>query len=245
MNTSYDLSRSLFLHMENHFVRTSFSKEYERYADIRNGDMEQVRKNFSSIKKNYLEGKGILSENHLRNIRYHIIIATAMIARSCIEGGMPHDTAYTLSDIYILRADKCESEEALLELLGEMQLDFAERMQILKKDISYSFHVRRCVEYINHHLNHKLTVTELAEQTGLSDAYLSRLFKKETGCTITEYVHGAKIGAAQNLLQYSQLHFSEIALALGFSSQSAFITLFRKVTGFTPKQYRDRLGESI
>jgi len=244
MNTNRDLSRTLYLNMEKNFERTSFNREYERYADIRNGNVEQVQRNFEEIKRNFLAGKGKLSENPLRNIRYHIIIAAAMIARSCIEGGMPHNTAYTLSDIYILRADVCEDEESLVDLLGEMQIDFASRMQTFKKDISLSFHIRRCVDYINHHLNRKLTVDELSAYIGLSNAYLSRLFLKETGCSISEYVHGAKISAAQNMLQYSQLSYSDIALSLGFSSQSAFITLFRKVTGFTPKKYRDMFGDS-
>ncbi len=129
MSTERDLNYRLFLHKNNGFERTSINLEYERYADIREGRVEQVRKNLELIKMNYLAGKGDLSDDPVRNIRYHVIIAAALIARTCINGGMSHDEAYTLSDIYIQRADVCNEIETLIDLLEEMNIYFAERMK--------------------------------------------------------------------------------------------------------------------
>ncbi len=242
MSTERDLNYRLFLHKNNGFERTSINLEYERYADIREGRVEQVRKNLELIKMNYLEGKGDLSDDPVRNIRYHVIIAAALIARTCINGGMSHDEAYTLSDIYIQRADVCNEIETLIDLLEEMNIYFAERMKNIKKVHAVSIHVRKCINYIYDNLNEKLTSNELAKVIGLNETYFSRLFHNETGQTINEFVHAAKIGVAEDLLKYSDFSYAEIALSLGFSSQSAFITLFKKIKGITPKKYRDLFG---
>lgn len=244
MNTNHDLSYRLYLYKTDGFERTSFSKEYERYAAIRDGDVEHVKSNLEIIKKNYLLGKGVLSDDRIRNIRYHVIISAALISRACIEGGMPHDTAYTLSDIYIQRADKCNSEEMLINLLGDIQLDFTQRMKELKKEKIISLHIRKCVDYIYDHLDEKLTIQQLSKVLELNEIYLSRLFLKETGTSLKDFVHNAKISTAENMIKYSGFSFSEIALSLGFSSQSAFISLFRKINGITPKKYRDLYGTS-
>jgi len=244
LETNRDLNYRLYIQKTSGFERTSFNKEYERYADIRTGNTEQVRKNIRIIKKSYLEGKGKLSDDMIRNTRYHVIISAAMISRACVEGGMPHDTAYTLSDIFIQRADVTDTYEALLDLLEEIHVDFAERMKKLKKETVVSIHVRRCIDYIYEHLNEKLTLNELAEYAGLNETYFSRLFRKETGVSLNEFVHNAKIATAENMLRFSVFSYSDIAFSLGFSSQSAFITLFRNRTGLTPKKYRDCYGRT-
>ncbi len=244
ISTNKDLNYKLYLHKINGFERTSFGNEYEHYANIRDGKTELVTEKLRTIKKDYLSGKGKLSEDYTRNIRYHFIISTAMVSRACVEGGMPHDTAYTLSDIYIQKADVCQSGEKIIDLLEEMHMDFTSRMKELKKELVISIHIRRCIDYIYDHLNERLTLSELAAFTGLNVTYLSRLFAKETGKSVTEFVHAAKIRTAENMLRYSDFEYSEIAFSLGFSSQSAFINLFRNTTGYTPKKYRDIFGET-
>lgn len=243
MNTNRDLNYRLYLHKITKFERPSFKREYERHADICEGNIEKVRQNLEEMKKNYLKGKGRLSDDPVRNIKYHVIISAALVSRACINGGMPHDTAYTLSDIYIQRADKCKSAKSLIELLEEMHVDFTIRMKQIKKDIAISLHVRKCIDYIYEHLNEKLTLNELADVVGLNITYLSKLFKKETGQSIKQFVHKAKITTAENMLKYSDFSYSEIALSLGFSSQSAFTTLFKKVNGITPKKFRDNFSK--
>ncbi len=239
MNTNRDLNYRLYLHKTEGFERTPYKKEFERYADVREGRIEQIKKNMREVRKDFLRGKGILSKDPIRNIRYHIIVAVAMVSRNCIDGGMPHDAAYTLADIYIQRADVCNSEEKLIDLLEEMQLDYATRMRTIKKDMAISIHIRKCIDYIYDNLDKKLTVNELSEIVNLNVTYFSKLFLKETGMSVKDFVHDVKINTARNMLTLSDYDYSEIALGLGFSSQSAFITLFKQKTGITPKKYRD------
>lgn len=239
MDTNRDLNYRLFIQKESNFIRTDIHTEYERYATIRSGDVEKVRENFEKIKSNFDDGKGVLSDDPVRNTIYHLVVAGALIARFCVEAGMEQDVAYTLTDIYIRKADKCRSSAQVIDLLEEMQLDFAERMRDLRKADAISIHVRRTIDYIYNHLHELITLKELAEREKLNPSYLAKLFLKETGCTVKGYITQAKINTAKNMLKYSDFSLSDIALSLGFCTQSAFTSVFRKNTGITPAKYRN------
>ncbi|MBQ7784322.1 MAG: helix-turn-helix transcriptional regulator [Oscillospiraceae bacterium] len=245
MNTNRDLNYRLYLQREEGFTRMSFNSEFEKYRIISSGNVEKVKENFVQIKKNYHKGKGILSDDPVRNVRYHFIVAVALTSRICVESGMSHDVAYTLSDIYIQRADKCQSAETIIDMIGEMQVDYAERMREIKKKNAISRHIRRCIDYIYDHLHEKLTVEKTAEYLKLDPSYLSKLFAKETGTTFREFIINARVNAAKNMLVYSDFTCLEISLSLGFSSQSAFISTFRRATGQTPAKYRAEYSSEI
>lgn len=239
MNTNRDLNYRLYIQHEEDFKRTSFNREFNHYHAVSSGDVEQVKRNYEErIKVNFSEGKGTLSDDPVRNVRYHFIISVAMTSRICIMDGMNHDVAYTLSDIYIRKADKCNSGDELIILLGEMFVDFAERMRELKKNNATSIHIRKCIDYIYEHLADKLTVVNAAEHLKIDPTYLSKLFIQETGTSFRQFIINTKINAAKNMIMNSELSFLEISLALGFSSQSAFISTFKKITGETPGNYK-------
>ena len=239
MKTDRDLNYRLYIQRNYGFTRSPFERELNVYRSVRAGDIEAVKANFERIRKNFFAGKGTLSDDPVRNIMYHFVTSVAMVARFCIEGGLGHDAAYTLSDIYIQRADKLNNVEMIIDFFLEMQLDFAERMKTLKKDNVISLHVRKCIDYIYEHLHEELTLKLLADHVGLNSSYLSKLFSKETGMSIKSFIIKARVTTAENLLTDSEFSCLDISLALGFSSQSAFISVFRKVNGITPKKYRE------
>ena len=88
------------------------------------------------------------------------------------------------------------------------------------------------------HLHESLTLEILAEREVLHPSSLSRLFAKETGTTLKDYIIRAKVKTAENMLKYSSFPLSDISLSLGFSSQSAFTSTFHKITGMTPGYFR-------
>lgn len=240
MNTNRDLNYHLYVQKMEGFHRTPFHSEFEKYMVIQSGNVEEVRKNFAKIRPNFMNGKGKLSEDPVRNVMYHFVTSVALTSRICVEGGLSHDEAYTLSDIYIQKADKCSSCEQIIDIFEEMQVDFAGRMRELKKTNATSIHIRRCIDYIYEHLHEKLTINELAEFSDLNASYLSKLFLKETGVSVKTFIINAKIDTAKNMLKHSDFSYLDISLALGFSTQSAFISVFKKNTGMTPKQYREK-----
>jgi YesN/AraC family two-component response regulator len=152
---------------------------------------------------------------------------------------MEHETAYSLSDLYIQSCDRCTNENELSGLHRNMSMDYTKRMAELRKNKVYSKQIVLCINYIYSHLHKKISVEELSKHTGLSPSYLSRLFRKETGESITEYIIKRKINAAKNMLKYSGYSLSEISATLAFSCQSYFTKIFKELEGVTPKKYRD------
>ena len=227
-----------FVQRENNLLRAPYNPEVSFYTAIKEGDVAKVDQlcQESLLDK---EGLGTLSDHYLQNIKYHYVITTAIIARYCIEGGMELSNAYSLSDFYIQKADRCKTPEEVAALHPAMCMDYAKRMRNLRKSKISSLHIAVCLDYIYDHLHTHITAEQLAKLTGLNISYLSRLFKKETGQTISNYIRDKKIETAKNMLLYSDFSPSEIASILAFSSQSYFTEVFRKTTGVTPRKYQE------
>lgn len=240
MDTDNALNYRLYIQRQEEFIRADYHAEFRQYNKIRNGDVEGVRERFKIARQKFQEGRGKLSDNPLRNMIYHLVVSAAVISRMCIDGGMDLDTAYTLSDIYIKKADEAKDVEEVVDLIAAMQIDYATRMRELKKVNTVSLHIRRSIDYIYDNLHRQLTVAELAEKAGLSTGYYSRLFVKETGMNVNQFINDAKIQTAKNMLKYSDYSIMDISVSLGYSSQSTFSSTFKKMTGLTPKVYRDK-----
>ncbi|MBR0145515.1 MAG: helix-turn-helix transcriptional regulator [Eubacterium sp.] len=239
MNTNRELDYRLYIQRDEEFVRTDVRQEFSRYETIVSGDVEKAKRNYAEVRGNFFEGKGVLSQNPLRNSIYHLVVSIGVIARMCVEAGLPHSEAYTISDIYIQKADVSKTVDEVLDLLGQAHVDFAERMRKLRKTTGkYSLYVRHAIDYIYDHLHQPLKMEELAEKEGLSPGYFSKLFAKEVGTTVKAYILQVKVRTAANMLGNLDYSISDIAYSLGFSSQSAFTTAFKQLMGQTPAAYR-------
>ena len=149
------------------------------------------------------------------------------------------ETAYNLSDIYIMRIDKCQTENEINKIHRELVDSYAERMNTLLKKTLFSKSIMICIDYIYDNLHTKIKLENLSDTCGLSTTYLSKLFHKEVGITVTQYITEKKIDAAKNLLCFSDYTCSDIANFLCFSSESHFINVFKRYTGYTPKIYKN------
>ena len=96
----------------------------------------------------------------------------------------------------------------------------------------------------NLHRPEELSLSRMAEITYFNPAYLSRLFHQVTGETLSEYISAERIRKANELLQNSGSRISDISEAVGFSSPANFTRFYRKMTGSTPQEYRDRLAQN-
>ncbi len=237
MDIQKKLSHVEFLNREYNVSHLSYEREMAFFQSIKDGNPDEARRLFKPLNS---EEMGRLSEDNLRNLKYHLIISVAFITRYCIEGGMEMEAAYNLSDIYIRSIDKCRTEDEIHLLHREMVDDYAQRMQLLRRQNRYPKSITICMDYIYDNLHTKIGLEKLAKITSLSPAYLSKLFHKEVGMTVSAYITKRRIEAAENMLKFSEHSCIEISDYLCFSSESHFIQVFRKHTGYTPKQYREK-----
>lgn len=225
---------------EEEVVHDPMDQEYLFYQAVTSGNMEYVQEIFKKRKFEDQAGKGVLSKNPLTNIKYHFIVTAAIITRNCVLAGMVQEQAYRLSDFYIIRMDECKSIQEVCNLHQRMVYDYTQRMLEHQKSKSISKAVTKTIEYIYNNIHERITLEEIAESVQLSPSHLSRLFKKEMGASVSDYIRDKKIERAKNLLRYSDFSFVEIANYLSFASQSHFIKTFEEYEGMTPKKYRDQ-----
>ncbi len=98
--------------------------------------------------------------------------------------------------------------------------------------------IAKARQYIIINYGKQITLSELASQAYLSEEYFSRLFKKETGKTVTEYITEVRMNRAKKLLQQSNLNISEISDVVGINNASYFSIQFKKFFGVSPTSYR-------
>lgn len=204
------------------------------------GDMKFLNTELESGVCPFFSSERVLSKDGLRNTVLQFALAASEISHACINAGLGLTEAYTLSELYILKADECSVVEDVCRLYVDLCSDFAERMQEIRKEAVISLHVRKCIDYIYENLGADLSVKALSKIVGLNCTYFSKLFCQEVGVPIKQFVKEARVDTAKNLLSCSDLPCSEMAASLGFSTQSVFIAVFKEIVGVTPKIYREK-----
>lgn len=95
-------------------------------------------------------------------------------------------------------------------------------------------------QYIRENISGELGRDHLAKQAFLNPEYLSRLFRRKTGMSLSDYITSERITAAKKLLLTTPLPIGDIALQTGYNNGAYFSKIFKKLTGQTPQQYRNQ-----
>ncbi len=221
--------------MEFHNARLAYERELEFYNAVKQGDLKKLKKLMVPLEDERL---GILSKNPLRNLKYHLITTIALITRFCIEGGLPLNIAYSLSDSYIQQIDLATDKEMISFLHRDLIYDYASKMKDLRSTPGISQAIKRTIDYIVDNIQKRITLDKISRAVGINRTYLCELFKKETGVSIQRYITKLKIEAAVNMLAYEDFSVLEISDYFSFSSSSHFCSVFKKETGLSPNAYR-------
>ena len=226
-----------YLHRETADRHHTHTEDMYQYDLLRLGDPRAVEEGVRMFSSNL---PGHISDDPLRNYKYLFVASITLASRSAITGGMDAERAYNISDLYILKMDTLQTVDEVKALHADMFAFYTKEMAALDKAKVYSKPIVVCIDYIYNHLHEAIRTEKLAEQAGLNRSYLSTLFKKETGQSVSAYILSKRMEAAQNMLRFSEYSYAEIAAILAFSSQSHFIRVFRAQTGYTPKEFRNR-----
>lgn len=229
---------SLFERRELAQPHMSYAFEKEKYRVIRDGRVDLL----DSVSRLLPDGtEGILSKDALRYQKNMLIATVTVFTRSAMDGDLPEELAYAMSDSYILMGEECTSAMELNELSDRAFREYTYAVAARKKR-HYSGKIEAALHYITIHIHEKITLEAVAEAVGLSDCHLSRIFKKEVGMSMVDYVQKERIEAAKHMLVNSDETLAAISQYLYFSTQSYFIRIFRKYTGMTPGKYRRDYG---
>ncbi|RYG51180.1 MAG: helix-turn-helix domain-containing protein, partial [Chitinophagaceae bacterium] len=104
--------------------------------------------------------------------------------------------------------------------------------------------IRKAQEYIENNIMEKITIEELASRFAIGRRHFERRFKKATNNTPVEYMQRVKIEAAKKELETSRKNVSEVMYEVGYSDTKAFRTVFKKITGLSPLDYKNRYNKN-
>jgi len=105
--------------------------------------------------------------------------------------------------------------------------------------------VKKAQAFIENNYPEKITVDRLSTMFALSRRNLERRFKKATCNTVTEYIQRVKIEAAKKTLETGRKNINEVMYDVGYSDTKAFRTTFKKITGLSPVQYRNKYNREL
>ncbi|MCO4293326.1 helix-turn-helix domain-containing protein [Solitalea sp. MAHUQ-68] len=105
--------------------------------------------------------------------------------------------------------------------------------------------IRKAQEFIETNFHEKITVDELADMLAIGRRSLERRFKKATSNTVTEYIQRVKIEAAKKDFETSRKNINEVMYEVGYSDTKAFRTTFKKITGLSPIDYKNKYNKEM
>ena len=227
--------KELEAHRDTH---ASWAMEQELLKLVEEGNLDYKQRSARLVNMGSLANLG--NGDTLRHFKNVTIVFTALCTRAAIRGGLPPEIAYSLSDMYIRGIEASRDLGEIIEVNAAMQEDFVQRVHQCRSNPERSTQTQKCCYYIQTHLNEKITMQALSSYVGYAETYLSRKFKQEMGITVTEYILRQKIELAKQLLRADDTPISDIAEQLSFSTQRYFSEQFRRVTGVTPGEFRQK-----
>ncbi len=174
----------------------------------------------------------------LRNFKNYTVILNTLLRKAAETGGVHPLHIDSLSSKFAFRIESAASEDECKSIQREMARKYA----LLVKNHSmkgYSLLVRKVLTRIDSDLTADLSLKSQADLLQVNASYLSTLFKKETGSTLTEYVNRKRVEHALFLLNSTNMQIQLIAQYCGIPDVNYFTKTFKKLIGKTPKEYRD------
>lgn len=180
-------------------------------------------------------------ENELRNRKNLMITLNTLLRRAAYEAGVHPFYIDAFSSNYARLIEQCGTVAEVNDIIPYMTRSYCHLVQ--KRSMSsYSEPVRRILVTIDASLTGDLSLKRFANELFLNTSYLSSLFKKEVGMTLTDYVNKNRIEYAQKLLRSTTLSIQDIAIQSGISDIHYFTRLFRRETGMSPRDWRNQLS---
>lgn len=211
--------------------------EERRLLDcVREGRIEEAVKKSMSIDVDM----GKLSKNEMNHWRNTVVVAITLCTRAAIEGGVSPIVAYQLSDFYIQKNEECKDIPAMIDCRNRAVRDLTGQVKKKLEGTKTSSYVEQCKNYVNMHYKEKIYLDDIADILGISSTYLSKVFSKETGVRLQDYITSVRVERSANLLMYSDESLSHIAEYVNFPTQSYFGNVFKKYKGMTPREFRER-----
>ena len=201
--------------------------------------------NFTNINKLLLELEETLKKTktdkqYILNFYYLLLIEVNMIKAQLSSAINTSNNSEVFENIdYLNEITRCKNLSELSNILRTSIQRTIEEVQNHNLNKMGSL-VKKVIDYIkeNYHLN-DISLSDISEKFFVSPSYLSRLFKKETGKNLSDFINEYRIEKAKQLLLTTDLKTYEVADRVGIPDPHYFSRLFKRYTGYSPSEYKE------
>jgi len=208
-------------------------KEEELLSSISRGDVFLARALLNEILGHIFFHSG----QDLEVIRSRVIELIVLLSRAAVKGGASAETIFAMNYDYFQEIEGMHTVEDLTYWLSQVMNKFTGTIfsfaNAKHADVLY-----RAVMYIKTNYMKKLTLEDVAGHVFLSPAYLSKIFKDETGCNFNTYLNTIRIEESKRLLPDNSIELVDISSMVGYEDQSYFSKVFKKLVGLSPGKFR-------
>lgn len=174
----------------------------------------------------------------VKNAKNYCIIMNTLLRKAAERGGVHPLYLDNASSAFALQIEQLLTVDAATALMTQMYRTYCKlvRQHTMQH---YSPAIQKALICIDADLSGPISLNSLADTLNISSSYLSSLFKKETGQTLTDYINTKRMDLAKHLLKTTQLQIQTVSQHCGIMDVQYFSKVFKRSTGLSPKQYRD------
>ncbi|EGQ26266.1 helix-turn-helix domain-containing protein [Mammaliicoccus sciuri] len=221
------------------FLSPEESDEFMKH--LRNIDREMLKNWLNDQVNNYSITEESFPDSE--NVRIRLTNILSHIRRFMLE------KVYLLEEEHLYKKlfNNILSGEVLFDIIHNI-LSFCYRLcdQVEKEETSYnSILIKKAIQYINENYATSITLEDISAFVNRNSQYFSSMFRKQMGCTFTDYLQRKRIKEAQVLLMGTTMTVSEIAEQVGFTDPGYFSRVFKKVIGYSPSFWRTHNNPTI
>lgn len=204
---------------------------------VESGDKEKLDILVNEHLHSFASLSNRIPNNPLRTCKNVTFVVNTLLRKAAEKGGLSPVDIHSISENYAIQIEKASSLQQTFDIMKEMYVNYCTAVKNLSLK-GFSHLIRKAIVFIRTNLDQDLSLEAISNAIQLSSYELSRQFKKETGQTITEYINKQRINEAVYMLRNTTISITDIAQFIGFNDPNYFTTVFKKIEGISPSEYR-------
>lgn len=180
-------------------------------------------------------------------LRYQTLLSVARTA-ACLMTGHQSSPAEEAALEQLRKAFNLQAAAESIQgfrktIIGMLQMGLREQAKRMNTENNYHYVIHRAEKYAQENFSDpNISLLTTARHVGMSSAYFSTVFSQSTGTSFIAYITTLRVERAKQLLVNTKMRLADIAMEIGYNEPNYFSHVFRKATGMTPKEYRQRNG---
>lgn len=207
--------------------------EKELVAKVKSGDKKGATTILNELLGHVLFDNG----SNFEITKARVLELMIVLSRAAVEGGGNLEMIFGLKLKYLKEVNEIDNTESLCFWIVKVLGRFTDCVYSTENQ-NNSYVLQKAIEYINENYMNDISLESVSNYVYLSTSYFSRLFKKSMGINFIDYLNKVRVEESKKYLPDLRLSLSNIAQLVGFTDQSYYTKMFKKVEGISPGQFR-------